>query len=118
MNAAMMGGGYYGMPNVGFYGGGGRLFGAEIVALLAIFAWVSICCIVLFGTLKVTGLFRVTEEEEIVGMDISHHGGSAYEWQVKDGEKDDEKPPPPAPEETEGEARSEETKGGDAEENV
>lgn len=108
------GGKYWG----GFYGGGGRLFGAEIVALLAIFAWVSICCIVLFGTLKVTGLFRVTEEEEIVGMDISHHGGSAYEWQVKDGEKDDEKPPPPAPEETEGEARSEETKGGDAEENV
>jgi Amt family ammonium transporter len=88
----------------GFYDGGGRLFGAQVIAMLAIFAWVSIVCIPLFGILKITGLFRVSEEEEVVGMDISHHGGSAYEWQMPDGDKtesrlndDDEKPSPPPP---------------------
>lgn len=104
------GGGYWG----GFYGGGGTLLGVNIIATLAIAAWVGINSCIMFGLLKVTGLFRVSEEDETVGMDISHHGGSAYEWQSggppDGGEDEDELKKPPAPEEAveEGMARAEE----------
>jgi len=70
----------------GFYHGGGSLLGVQIILMLAIIGWVGICANVLFGLLKVTGLFRISEEDEAVGLDISHHGGSAYEWQTKEKE--------------------------------
>jgi Amt family ammonium transporter len=98
------GGGYWG----GFYGGGGTLLGVNIISTLAIAAWVGINSCIMFGLLKVTGLFRVSEEDETVGMDISHHGGSAYEWQSggppDGGEDEDELKKPPAPEAPEAEA--------------
>jgi ammonia channel protein AmtB len=31
-----------------------------------------------FGTFKKFGLFRVDEEEELLGLDESKHGGNAY----------------------------------------
>lgn len=98
------GGGYWG----GFYGGGGTLLGVNIISTLAIAAWVGINSCIMFGLLKVTGLFRVSEEDETVGMDVSHHGGSAYEWQSggppDGGEDEDELKKPPAPEAPEAEA--------------
>ena len=35
---------------------------------------------IMFMILKVTGMFRVSEEEEDMGLDESHHGGSAYDY--------------------------------------
>jgi len=70
---------YYG----GFYGGGGTLLAVNIAAMLAIFAWVSSTAGILFFALKQAGLFRVTPEDEISGMDITHHGGGAYGYTAK-----------------------------------
>jgi hypothetical protein len=36
---------------------------------------VSTCSILLFGSLKITGLFRIEKEIEIVGLDAAEIGG-------------------------------------------
>jgi Amt family ammonium transporter len=40
--------------------------------------WVVCCSLILFGTLKALGIFRVPAEYEVAGLDVSKHGGSAY----------------------------------------
>ena len=61
-----------------FFGGGGRLFGLEI---LAAFVTVGYSFVVTYGIAKVVdrlvGL-RVSPEDESRGLDLSHHGESAY----------------------------------------
>ena len=61
-----------------FFGGGGRLFGLE---LLAAVVTVGYSFAVTYGVAKlvdrVIGL-RVTPEDEDRGLDLSHHGESAY----------------------------------------
>ena len=61
-----------------FYGKNGRLLGANIVGIIAIFAWTTVTISIVFGALKATGCLRISVEEEEAGIDISHHGGSAY----------------------------------------
>jgi len=56
----------------------GELFGAQVVAVIIEVLWVGTMSTLLFGTLKVTGIFRVGMEEEEAGLDTSKHGGSAY----------------------------------------
>lgn len=68
-------GGNYGL----FMGGGGNLLGAAIVLILAIAAWVLGHMFPFFYLMKILGLLRVDEAEERMGLDVSHHGGSAYE---------------------------------------
>ncbi|KAJ1456853.1 ammonium transporter AmtB-like domain-containing protein [Pelagophyceae sp. CCMP2097] len=58
-----------------FFGGDGGSMIAALAAIGAIFCWVGGTMSVLFGTLKVAGLLRVTEEVEDAGMDDSKHGG-------------------------------------------
>eukprot|EP00594_Rhizosolenia_setigera_P007584 CAMPEP_0178953464 /NCGR_PEP_ID=MMETSP0789-20121207/8434_1 /TAXON_ID=3005 /ORGANISM="Rhizosolenia setigera, Strain CCMP 1694" /LENGTH=495 /DNA_ID=CAMNT_0020634727 /DNA_START=87 /DNA_END=1574 /DNA_ORIENTATION=+ len=62
-----------------FFGGGGTLLGVEICGILFIIGWISVIMIPFFYGLKVAGLFRVDPLEEDVGLDISHHKGSAYD---------------------------------------
>jgi len=62
-----------------FYGGKGNLLGANICGILFIIGWISLIMLPFFTILKVTGLFRVDELEEDVGLDISHHKGAAYD---------------------------------------
>lgn len=72
-----------------FYGpscNGGDIFVTNLIGILTIIGWTSFWSIIMFGILSVTGLFRVPADEELAGMDASHHGGSAYEWQ-HDSEK-------------------------------
>ena len=73
----------YGRGGIGgaFYaasGGTGKLLGANIVGILAIFAWTCGTVGIIFTGLKSTNLLRISVEEEEAGIDISHHGGSAY----------------------------------------
>lgn len=57
----------------------GDQFWVNLVGGIVITAWVGGTCAMLFAALKFSGLFRVPEDEELAGMDVSHHGGSAYE---------------------------------------
>lgn len=61
-----------------FYGGNGKLLGAQIVGMIVITAWTLVHMFGLFYVLKVTNRLRVTQEEEFIGLDVSMHGGSAY----------------------------------------
>ena len=61
------------------YGGNGKLFGCACVFILAIIAWVLGHMIPFFFVMRMLGLLRVDEAEERAGLDVSHHGGGAYE---------------------------------------
>ena len=61
-----------------FAGGGFALLGAQVIGVLAVFAWCLVTGFILFYGIKaVTGL-RVTEEEEQAGLDYEEHGANAY----------------------------------------
>ena len=65
--------------NYGFImGGNGNLLGCQLVYILAIFAWVMGIMTPFFFLLKKANMFRVPPEVESAGLDVSHHGGSAY----------------------------------------
>jgi len=61
-----------------FYGGNGKLLGAQIVGMIVITAWTLFWMFALFFLLKKLGKLRVSQEEEFIGLDVSMHGGSAY----------------------------------------
>ena len=62
-----------------FYGGGFTLLGTQLLGMLAVAAWAAVTITIAFFLIKVTVGLRVTEEEEIVGLDSCEHGlASAY----------------------------------------
>ena len=62
-----------------FYGGGFHLLGLQILGILTVAAWTAVTITITFFVIKATVGLRVTEEEEIVGLDIMEHGlASAY----------------------------------------
>jgi len=61
-----------------FYGGGLGQLGVQLIGVLAVFAWVVVTTLVLFGALKAAGLLRVSETEELMGLDIGEHGMESY----------------------------------------
>ena len=64
-----------------FYGGGATLLGVQAIGVLAIIAWTSVTVAVSLFIIKAFVPLRVSEEEEIQGLDIAEHGASAYEFQ-------------------------------------
>jgi ammonium transporter, Amt family len=62
-----------------FYGVGADLLLAQVIAALWIFGWVTAIMTPFFLMLNALGMFRVDALEEEVGLDISHHRGSAYD---------------------------------------
>lgn len=66
-------------PNYGgFYGGGGRLLGANFIAVLIVMAWTVALLAPLFLLMRAFGILRISRAEEIIGNDVSKHGGVAY----------------------------------------
>ena len=62
-----------------FYGGGFKQLGLQFLGLICTAAWTAITITVAFLIIKKIFGLRVSEEEEIVGLDISEHGlPSAY----------------------------------------
>ncbi len=62
-----------------FYGGGVKLLGIQVVGMLATAAWTAITITITFLVIKKVMGLRVTEEEEITGLDATEHGlESAY----------------------------------------
>jgi Amt family ammonium transporter len=63
----------------GLFYGCGMLFAAQLVALLIEISWVGGLSCGLFWGMRLAGILRVPEEMEMAGMDVSKHGGSAYD---------------------------------------
>ncbi len=62
-----------------FYGGGFHQLGIQLVGMAATLAWTAAAIIITFLAIKATVGLRVTEEEEIIGLDATEHGlTSAY----------------------------------------
>lgn len=61
-----------------FYGGGARLLGANVLAIVVYAAWTTVTILPLFAAMKALGILRISSEEELYGNDISKHGGPAY----------------------------------------
>lgn len=61
-----------------FFGGSVMLLAWQLAATLLDFVWSMATCNLMFWTLNKFGVFRVSEEAELMGMDQHHHGGSAY----------------------------------------
>ncbi len=60
------------------YGGGFDQLIMQLVMVLIVIAWVGITSFILFGALKATLGLRVSEEEEVTGLDVAEHGSSGY----------------------------------------
>merc|ERR1711982_313554 len=77
--------GVYGSGGAGIiYGQGVTLLLVELTGVGFIIGWVTAVMTPYFTFLKITGLFRVDPLEEEVGLDISHHKGSAYDLRGAD----------------------------------
>jgi len=61
-----------------FYGGGFGQLGVQALGILAVFAWAAGVGLVLFVVIKKTMGLRVTETEELRGLDIGEHASEAY----------------------------------------
>jgi len=62
-----------------FYGGGFELLGKQFVGFAAVAAWAAIGMLVVFAVIKKIFGLRVSEEEELEGLDLTEHGlVSAY----------------------------------------
>ena len=60
------------------YGGGFDQLAMQFVMVVIVIAWVGITSFILFGALKATLGLRVSEEEEVTGLDVAEHGSSGY----------------------------------------
>lgn len=62
-----------------FYGGGFKLLGLQLLGFASVAAWTAVTITITFLVIKATVGLRVSEEEEIVGLDAKEHGlASAY----------------------------------------
>ncbi len=62
-----------------FYGHGFTFFGTQVLGLLSVAVWVLVAMFIIFTLIKKTIGLRVSEKEEIDGLDIHEHGlASAY----------------------------------------
>ena len=62
-----------------FYGGGFAQLGIQLAGMCITAAWTVVTIFIAFSIIKVTVGLRVTEEEELMGLDSSEHGlPSAY----------------------------------------
>ena len=63
-----------------FYGEGGAYqLGIQVLGILAIIAWTSVCIIITYTIITKTIGLRASREDELAGLDVSEHGlPSAY----------------------------------------
>ncbi|MFD2613239.1 ammonium transporter [Paenibacillus gansuensis] len=65
------------------YGGGFEQLGVQALSIVACGAFAFAVSFVLLGVIKALNGLRVTEEEEIIGLDLSEHGAYGYPEQMK-----------------------------------
>ncbi len=57
-----------------FYGGGAKLLGVQAIGITAIIAWTAVAMTITFAIIKKVHGLRVSEEEEVLGLDTTEHG--------------------------------------------
>ena len=57
-----------------FYGGGFELLSKQLIGVLAVGTWTAVTMIIVFQIIKHTIGLRASEQEEILGLDITEHG--------------------------------------------
>jgi len=60
------------------FGGGASLLVAQVIGIVGVAVWVAVTSTILFGTLKAMGQLRVSEREEVEGLDVHEHGFPGY----------------------------------------
>ncbi len=70
-----------------FNGGGADQLIAQLTGGVAYAVWAVVLSFIVFGILKKTVGLRVTEEEEVAGLDISEHGSIAYPGKRERGQE-------------------------------
>ena len=69
-----------------FYGGGLGTFFNQLIGVVAIGAFTVVFSVIVWSILKATLGIRVSQEEEISGLDIGEHGMEAYSGFVKESD--------------------------------
>jgi len=73
--------GAWGTLSAGIFNIGGsslKIIGVQLLGISACFLWVFPTAFLLFKLIDVTIGLRVSEEEELEGLDFAEHGGNAY----------------------------------------
>ncbi|MEB3230456.1 MAG: ammonium transporter, partial [Leptolyngbyaceae bacterium] len=78
--------GFFNQESGLFYGGGFGQLGSQILGIVAVGAFTVIASAIFWGALKATVGIRVSEEDELIGLDIAEHGMEAYSGFVKDAD--------------------------------
>lgn len=55
-----------------------KIIGVQLTGIAAAFVWAFVAAFILFKIIDATIGLRVSEEEEIEGLDVTEHGGHAY----------------------------------------
>ncbi|MEK4064145.1 MULTISPECIES: ammonium transporter [Paenibacillus] len=66
-----------------FYGGGFHQLGVQVLGVAGTFVFVAVLSFIILYVIKLAIGLRVTEEEELMGLDISEHGTYGYPEQMK-----------------------------------
>ena len=68
-----------GIPDEGlFFGGGAELLGDQIIAVVAAIVFSGVLTYIIAKVIDVTMGLRVSEEDEVTGLDLSQHSETAY----------------------------------------
>jgi len=71
--------GFFALDGGLLYGGGFSLLGVQLLGVVSVIAWVASTMAVVFLVIKKTVGLRVSESEELAGLDIEEHGlASSY----------------------------------------
>lgn len=68
----------FGGTNGLFFGGDPSIVGVQLLGIAVVFVWTFGTSFIMFSILKATIGLRVSEEEEMEGLDLGEHGGTAY----------------------------------------
>ena len=70
--------GFFAIDGGLLYGGGFRFLGVQILGVISVLAYVIVVATIMFVIINKTVGLRVSEKEEIEGLDIHEHGSTAY----------------------------------------
>lgn len=61
-----------------FYGGGASLLATQLIGVVSVLAWTGVCMFIVFKVIDKTLGLRVSDQEQLDGLDLHEHGMNAY----------------------------------------